>query len=702
VSSGGWDPAAWLISFALRLLPAARADWARAMRADFARLDDPAERRRFALGCLRVSISQGAGWWIATYLVLAGAALRLLAASGIAGAFLVELGALLLIAPPALRQIEGGNGALRLGPERSARTSRRVGYVLVTACVLAAAGFLAAELPESAAGWFAVVLVVLTADAIAMLAVTSAGARSTTAALTAGGVFGAAAGLAMFALVPFNESFAVHSAWLTTLYPPALALVVLGAPCAAAARVIKRGGDSGQGVMAAAAAGVVASLVLFGVGVGSLWVCPGLIHAGVFDKGADWLPPDATSAALGYLAWLIALPLLGLLAGALALAIAGPSATGTRLLAALTIALGIVPFYPLLHGALDGRDTAGFGSTGATQVAFSANGQALLTGQELKGNPAQASILWSLSGPQGAIRRATFAGAAVFSPDGRTLAAQNQLWDVADPTHPTRIAGFSAGEPSAFSPDGRLLATDDNGKLLLWNVSELSRPRRIGALAGGIDYAFSPDSRILATSASCSWETTASATRCGTALWSIAGDARPRRLITISGTGAVFSPDGRALATRAVADTVVLWSLADRAHPRRIAALSAGTGGNTPSSVLFSPDSRFVVAASDSGNVRIWEVADPRRSATLRTGRLRVSSNDTVIAFSTDGRTLDTVVGNARVTRWNVSDPLRPTRIAVRTRPRGSAGVVALSPSLATVVGAALDGGVELSFWRIR
>ena len=45
----------------VRLLPAARREWGRAMRAELAAIDDAAERRRFALGCTRVVLRPTAG-----------------------------------------------------------------------------------------------------------------------------------------------------------------------------------------------------------------------------------------------------------------------------------------------------------------------------------------------------------------------------------------------------------------------------------------------------------------------------------------------------------------------------------------------------------------------------------------------------------------------------------------------------------------
>jgi hypothetical protein len=58
-------------------------------------------------------------------------------------------------------------------------------------------------------------------------------------------------------------------------------------------------------------------------------------------------------------------------------------------------------------------------------------------------------------------------------------------------------------------------------------------------------------------------------------------------------------------------------------------------------------------------------------------------------------------MGNSVVTRWNVADPRRPTRIGVLRRETQGAGIVAFAPDLASVGGAAVDGGNAVSVWRI-
>ena len=262
---------------------------------------------------------------------------------------------------------------------------------------------------------------------------------------------------------------------------------------------------------------------------------------------------------------LVLVPVLGLLFGALGGAIA-TAAGGRRVdlaraggaLAVLVLAGALC--YPLTH-VFDGRDTTSFGTVGATAVAFSPDGRALVTA-----NGWQTANLWNLADPAHPTRSATFFGGAAFAPDGRTLATRGLLWNVADPAHPTRVAAFDDGDPVLFSPDGRRLATANNGVGMLWNVTDRTQPARAGSFTGAAA-AFSPNGHLLATSVWCS---AAFGVGCATTLWSVGDQARAARLATVRGAGAVFAPDGHTLATRSVNDTVVLWRVANAAHPTRL------------------------------------------------------------------------------------------------------------------------------------
>jgi WD40 repeat protein len=557
-----------------------------------------------------------------------------------------------------------------------------------------------------------VVVLVLAVHTRDVLGVTSDRSSVSAASMTSGAGFGAGAALAAYALLPFGQSLSVHGRWLAAAYPAAFALALVGAPAAAALRAAHPGRDFRAGLNAGGCTGLVAGLVLFVVGVGSVWLRPELVDASIFDKGADWRPAETIGVAGTYVIALVLVPVLGLLFGALGATIGAATSAAPaggrrrleRLLAGLALA-GLAAAgalcYPLTH-VFDGRDTTSFGAVGTTDVAFSRDGRALVTA-----NGEQTAILWSLADPARPRRSATFFGAAAFAPDGRTLATRGLLWDVADPAHPTRVAAFDDGDPAVFSADGRRLATVNNGVGMLWDVADRAHPRRTGSFTGTAG-AFSRDGRTFATTGSCTTDRAGFEVGCATTLRSVADRARPSRTVVVSGANAVFSPDGRTLATRAAHDTVLLWSLANPRHPRRIATLVCGGDDGAPAAVLFSPDGRSLATGSEDGTVKLWRVHDPARLATLpparsspNSGQIGVSSTHTIAAFSPDGRTLTTIMGNDLATRWNVADPRRPTRTAVLRRETQGAGVVAFSPDATTVAGAAVDGANRVSLWRI-
>jgi WD40 repeat protein len=269
------------------------------------------------------------------------------------------------------------------------------------------------------------------------------------------------------------------------------------------------------------------------------------------------------------------------------------------------------------------------------------------------------------------------------------------------------MAAFDDGDPGVFSPDGRRLATDNNGVGMLWDVADRAHPRRIGTFSGEGD-AFDPAGRTLAASDWCTARSATFGPRCTTTLWSVSDRTRPARIATVGGGRAVFSPDGRTLATRAVHDTVVVWSLADPRRPRRIAALVCGRDERPTPAVVFSPDGRRLATGSEDGTVRLWDVAAPTHPSTLPrarslsySARIGASDTHTVVAFSGDGRTVTAIMGNSVVTRWDVADPRRPIRTGVLRRHTHGAGVVAFAPDVASVGGAAVDGGNAVSLWRI-
>ena len=227
---------------------------------------------------------------------------------------------------------------------------------------------------------------------------------------------------------------------------------------------------------------------------------------------------------------------------------------------------------------------------------------------------------WQLSGAGGV-------GGVAFAP-GRDLvvsavgsAGQNNMdtvWDVTDPVRPRQLSAFQGGEPTALSPDGRIVATVSyGGEPVLWNVADPGRPDRIAVMQTG-----------------------------GNApLW-----------------GEAFSPDGQILAV-AYTDQIFLWDVASAARPRLLGTLAApvttpGDASFTPQDITFSPDGRMLASVTGTGYVAVWNVTDPARPTRIAT---LTSLHDYVqtIAFS-PGALLADVTYNGTVLVFSLADPARP------------------------------------------
>jgi tricorn protease-like protein len=237
-----------------------------------------------------------------------------------------------------------------------------------------------------------------------------------------------------------------------------------------------------------------------------------------------------------------------------------------------------------------------------------------------------------------------------LSPDGKWLAVGSffnrgvlELWDVSTKPYqkgPTLAAKLSLGVSLKFSPDGRVLSfRGTNGAINLWDVAG---QKVFGALAdhgGACASAFTADGKIIATSSDREIR-----------LWDVKSQRRlgtfnaPRGSIwTLS-----FSPDGRLLAAGGVADREVnVWDVTDRTHPRLLPPLIGHTAGAR--AVAFSPDGRTLASGSFDSTVKLWSVALWQEIATLR----EHSSEVGCLAFSSDGNTLFTGSGDATVRIWH-------------------------------------------------
>ena len=239
---------------------------------------------------------------------------------------------------------------------------------------------------------------------------------------------------------------------------------------------------------------------------------------------------------------------------------------------------------------------------------------------------------WQLSGA-GGVGGVAFAPGLDLVVSAVGSAGQNNMdtvWDVTDSARPRQLSAFQGGEPTALSPDGRIVATVSyGGEPVLWNVADPGRPDRIAVMQTG-----------------------------GNApLW-----------------GEAFSPDGQILAI-AYTDQIFLWDVASAARPRLLGTLAAPVttaddASFTPQDITFSPDGRMLASVTGTGYVTVWNVTDPARPARIAT-LTSLRDNVQTITFSPGGLLAD-VTYNGTVLVFSLADPGRP---ALTTTISGSRGI---------------------------
>jgi hypothetical protein len=279
------DLATRYLDLVVGLLPGAHRAWGEAMRAELAAIDDPSERRGFALACT------GA---IATFapIIRSAAAIACLAAlAGLATvigpAVPIVLGLALLFA--------GGRRPGHLGPRRPGAAAlgvRAGGWVVVL-------GLLAAQIVD---GGMADLLrpmrggvpwtLAITGLAAAFLAATARETRIGDTALATGACAGLLTGLAGFAVMAFErigtplaDGLPGHGRWLIA--------VVFAAPATAALITADRTRSSEQSVMAVACAGTFAALTVGLLGLAAIAFFP---HS-VPDIVGPVMAPGTSAAA---------------------------------------------------------------------------------------------------------------------------------------------------------------------------------------------------------------------------------------------------------------------------------------------------------------------------------------------------------------------------------------------------------------------
>ncbi|MDH6623572.1 WD40 repeat protein [Streptomyces sp. LBL] len=364
-------------------------------------------------------------------------------------------------------------------------------------------------------------------------------------------------------------------------------------------------------------------------------------------------------------------------------------------------------------------------------VAFSTDGELLAAAGwgdgERASAPDRSVVLWSLSGNKPrrvAVERGVYDNSVVlFSPDGRTLVSSTgrveakeeptdrnsithtsgaTVWDVSTPARPRRLTRLDrVDEKMAFSPDGRLLATDHDNDVVLWDITSPAQPKARAAWRAHKEsvtaLTFDRSGKRLATGSSDDLVT----------VWDVENSAKPQQEVTLRGherapLDMVFGED---TLTAVSPEEVIRWSLDVPGRPEVLATIG-DLDGHTAAAAI-TPDGKTMALAGYGQTITLWNMTDPSRPK--RVGSVDVKAFVQDLAVSADGNILAGADRKDRITLWDITESTRPRQLSVinPVRKRGDANWMHLnfSPRGATLVanGAATlvsDGWAAL--WDVK
>jgi RNA polymerase sigma factor (sigma-70 family) len=245
-------------------------------------------------------------------------------------------------------------------------------------------------------------------------------------------------------------------------------------------------------------------------------------------------------------------------------------------------------------------------------------------------------------------RQGFFTRAALFSPDGKTIACAGAgrglcLWDAATGKELRQIGRAAHAASISFSPDGKVLACafDANGGTALYEVATgrniLDLPQGIGARPNTLIY--SPDGKTIAGSVGAG----------GSDIHffdAATGEKREQELS--SGQDSIYrltwSPDSQRLAWVGEKGLIHLWDA------KKSEEVAVWKGHEKPThGVAFSPDGKTLATGGLDDTIRLWDVATHKELRVLDGAHQYVR----MVIFSHDGRLLASGHGDGTLALWD-------------------------------------------------
>jgi WD40 repeat protein len=299
-------------------------------------------------------------------------------------------------------------------------------------------------------------------------------------------------------------------------------------------------------------------------------------------------------------------------------------------------------------------------------AAFSPNGRQLVTG-DLGGTadiwivpaPLLPGTLYTRFGSRSQVNQEGTLMLTQALTNAVTSSRPAELWDVADPAHPSLAAVLPSGWVNGgFLPDGRTLFTENSSPDMIrfWNVADPRHPRAEGAI---------PEASFGSWSSGYGWLLVWDAADSRVQLWDIRDISRPTLDATFGPARqlvpnedilplAFFSPD---LAGVGDGDVLHLWDLSNPRHPVREGTIKIGPD----TSWTYRPANSLLVLGG-AGPAALWN---------LSSARTPIERRDAIDIDPVTGTWMDdhTVAGftsnNASLALWNIHYPANPAETAV-------------------------------------